>query len=101
MPARKEKSATEVKRVGKFGVVGIINTLIDFTIYDLLWGKAHWAIVPANIVSTTVAMTFSFFANKNLVFKKSKGSILRQAIIFYAVTAFGLYVLQTGTMNIL
>ena len=46
-------------------------------------------------------MTFSFFANKQVVFERQGGSILKQAVIFYTVTAFGLYVLQTGTIHIL
>lgn len=41
-------------------------------------------------------MAFSFFANKRVVFKVSGGSILKQAAIFLLVTAFGLYVIQTG-----
>jgi putative flippase GtrA len=95
------QQVAEAKRVGKFGLVGIINTLIDFAIYNVLFGLYGLDVRLANIVSTTCAMAFSFTANKQLVFARKSGSILKQAITFYAVTAFGLYVLQTGTIHIL
>jgi putative flippase GtrA len=100
---RSKPASEEMKRVGKFGIVGIINTIIDFTIYNVLSDKAGigLSLVYSNLVSTTVAMVFSFFANKKLVFKHNSGSVVRQAVMFYVVTAFGLYVLQTGTIELL
>lgn len=82
-------------KIAKFGLVGVINTLIDFSIYNLLTGKRFkFSRVKANLVSTTIAMLFSFFANQRFVFKAQGGSFWMQAITFYLVTAFGLYVLQ-------
>lgn len=91
----------EIKQVGKFGLVGILNTLIDFAIFNVMFVFVGLAVVPANILSTTCAMAFSFFANKQVVFQKKRGSWIKQAIIFYGVTAFGLYVLQTGMVHLL
>ena len=101
MPTKAKKPEAEIKRVGKFGIVGILNTLIDFGIYNLLSSKAGLTLVQSNIISTTVAMIFSFFANKQVVFQKKGGSLLRQGVTFFIVTAFGLYVLQTGTIALL
>lgn len=101
MTKKSSSQAARVKRVGKFGIVGIANTLIDFAIYNVLFGVVGLDVRVANIISTTIAMVFSFTANKRLVFKPQSGSVMKQAIIFYAVTAFGLYVLQTGTIHIL
>lgn len=94
-------SSAEVRRLGTFGFVGILNTGIDFLIYNLLFGLVGLDVRIANIFSTTVAMIFSFFANKKVVFKRHEGYIVHQAIMFYLVTAFGLYILQTGTIHIL
>lgn len=91
----------DIKRVGKFGLVGIANTLIDFVLYNILSSKVGLTLVQSNIISTTAAMIFSFLANKNLVFKRTGGSTTKQVILFFAVTAFGLYVLQTGTIKLL
>ena len=90
----------DIVRAGKFGVVGALNTLIDFVLYNVLSTFLKLTLVQANIISTTIAMIFSFTANKKLVFK-SQGAVLKQGILFFAVTAFGLYVLQTGTIKLL
>lgn len=97
----KQQPVSEVKRIGKFGVVGIINTLIDFTIYNVLSSKTALTLIQSNFISTSVAMVFSFFANKNVVFENRKGNPIKEAVIFFAVTAFGLYVLQNGVIHIL
>ena len=98
---RSKPGSAELRRVGKFGIVGILNTIIDFTIYNLLSSSFGLSLIIANLISTTVAMVFSFFANKQLVFEKGSSSMVRQAVMFYLVTAFGLYVLQTGTIVLL
>jgi putative flippase GtrA len=82
-------------KIAKFGLVGIINTLIDFAIYNLLTGKRFkLSRIKANLISTTTAMIFSFFANKDFVFHQIGGNVWIQAGTFFAVTAFGLYILQ-------
>ena len=96
-----QNSSREILRVGKFGVVGILNTLIDFGIFNALTKFAGFGLIQANIVSTTVAMIFSFVLNKRVVFEKGDGSVARQAIMFFVVTAFGLYVIQNGIIWIL
>src|SRR5437763_1035878 len=88
-------------RVGKFGVVGVLNTLIDFAGYNILSSFVGLSLVQSNVISTSVAMIFSFAANKQVVFKKDHGSVTRQATTFFIITAFGLYVLQTGTIKLL
>jgi putative flippase GtrA len=52
-------------------------------------------------MSTTVAMIFSFIANKRLVFKKAGGNIVRELVLFWLVSAFGVYFLQTGVIKLL
>ncbi len=92
----------EIVRAGKFGVVGILNTAIDFAIYNILSGIVGLTLVQSNIVSTTIAMTFSFLANRHVVFKgANQASVHRQILLFLAVTGFGLYILQTGTIKLL
>lgn len=101
METRREAAKRRVKHVGKFGIVGIFNTLLDFVIYNLLSSRLGISLVQANIISTTIAMAVSFLANKKLVFKKHDGHVGQQAVGFLLVTAFGLYILQTGTIHLL
>ncbi|HJN82340.1 MAG TPA: GtrA family protein, partial [Verrucomicrobiota bacterium] len=44
-----------------FSLIGALNTLLDFVIYNLLTKKLSR--IPSNILSTSVAMAFSFSAN--------------------------------------
>lgn len=87
-------------QIGKFGIVGILNTIIDFTIFNVLTGtRLKVPKIPANICSTTVAMVFSFVANREEVFLAGRsGDPVAQAVLFFLVTGFGLYVLQTGVL---
>lgn len=93
--------STDAIQVGKFGIVGILNTLLDFLIFNLLSSKLFRVPkVAANICSTTVAMVFSFFANRQAVFTSGTGDPVVQAVLFFVVTGFGLYVLQTGILHL-
>ena len=49
----------------------------------------------ANIISTSVAFCFSFFANKRYTFNGREGNVVHQMTLFIVVTLFGLWVLQT------
>ena len=76
----------------RFIVVGLANTAIDFIVLLALtaWGLE---LVLANILSTSIALTFSFFANRTFTFRsegKKGGQILR----FLIVTLIGLWVIQ-------
>jgi len=95
------KTKRRIKHVGKFGIVGILNTVLDFGVFNVLGKYFGMAAVQANIISTTIAMIFSFFINRQLVFKGGEKSVWRHAVAFLATTAIGLYVIQTGVVYIL
>jgi putative flippase GtrA len=78
----------------RFIAVGGINTLLDFGILFLLKSFGLPA-VSANIISTSAAFCFSFFANKKYTFKTDTTNIKREIVLFVIVTLFGLWVLQT------
>ncbi|MEM6998061.1 MAG: GtrA family protein [Patescibacteria group bacterium] len=77
-----------------FVIVGIANTAIDFLVLNFVSAFLGVPRVPANVVSVSTAMSFSYFANKQLVFEGKKKS-RAQAARFFAVTIISLYVLQT------
>ena len=91
----------EVARISRFGVAGIFITMIDFAIFNVLSSKmVHLSKIQANTISTTVAMIFSFFVNRSFVFQ-GQGNELQQAVLFFAFTAFGLYILQNSVIYLL
>lgn len=48
----------------RFGIVGVINTLIDFLLFFTLHNFFDWHIIPANITSFTIAVSNSYLLNK-------------------------------------
>ena len=48
----------------------------------------------ANVISSTLAFVFSFFANKKYTFQTTGTNVRREMILFVIVTLFGLWVLQ-------
>jgi putative flippase GtrA len=78
-----------------FGIVGVINTLIDFIILNILAVVLGFPRLPSNIVSTSIAAGFSFFANKRVVFGSKSKNYRREIVMFLLVTFSGLYILQT------
>ena len=81
----------------RFILVGICNTAIDFTILFSLKVLGLPAI-SANIISTTAAFCFSFFANKKYTFRGNSGNLKKQIPLFIIVTLAGLWGVQTGVI---
>jgi len=78
-----------------FCIVGVITTVVDFGIYNLLTRPAvGWRRIPANSVSVGLAMTWSFWANWFIVFHPDGDNWLDRAGRFLVTTAFSAFVLQ-------
>ena len=75
----------------------MINTALDFGLL-FVFKSLGLPVALANILSTTIAFVFSFFANKNYTFKSSGTNVVREMVLFVIVTLFGLWVLQTGVI---
>ena len=86
----------------RFGIIGGFNTILDF---GFLFAFSSFLGVPrgfANVMSTSVAFVFSFFANKRYTFKSSdKENVVRQMVLFTIVTLFGLWVIQGLIIHLL
>lgn len=82
-------------QIGRFAIVGTINTIIDF---GLLFSLTFLGLpkLAANTISTSTAFVFSFFANKKYTFKSTSKNIKYEIVSFVIVTLFGLWVLQNA-----
>lgn len=84
----------------RFGLVGGTNTVIDFGLLFLL-KSLGLPVITSNIISTSVAFCFSFFANKKYTFKTTDTNVRREIILFVVITLFGLWVLQTIVIKVM
>src|ERR1043166_3583851 len=87
------------KQFALFCVVGVLTTAIDFAVFNLLSRPAvGWKRIPANLVSVSVAMTWSFLANWLIVFQPDGHDWLERAGRFLATTAFSAFILQNSIL---
>lgn len=77
----------------RFAVVGGLNTAIDFVILFSLVALGLPSIA-GNYISTSVALIFSFFANKKFTFKHEDKINIKQLAYFLLITIIGLWVIQ-------
>lgn len=88
-------------QLAKFGLVGVLNTTIDFGILNfliMLSGKSSGSmIIPLNILSFSVATLNSYFWNKHWVFVGTKKSTF---VSFAIVSAIGIAI-NTATVYFL
>jgi putative flippase GtrA len=77
----------------RFAIVGSANTAIDFSILFILvlFGVDKFL---GNFISTSIALSFSFFANKKFTFKTVGKSGYLNILKFLLITIFGLWVIQ-------
>lgn len=103
MELLKKHVSKHIEKV-KFGIVGIANTALDFTVLFFLVSLGLDKIV-ANFFSTSIAFTFSFFVNKSFTFKSTGGNLKKQLALFIGITVIALWVIQpliiTGTAALL
>lgn len=71
-----QKTKKEAKRFIKYGLVGILGTIIDFGILNLLVFAAGWSSpngkLLANIVSTSIAIISNFVCHRYWTFPESQ-----------------------------
>lgn len=77
----------------RYGIVGIFNTALDFTLLFIFVALGIERI-PANYLSTGVSMVFSFYGNRKFAFKHTTGEKHKQFVLFVVVTVLGMWVLQ-------
>jgi putative flippase GtrA len=77
----------------RFGVVGVANTVIDFSVLFLLVSLGLNAVL-GNFISTSIALIFSYFANKKYTFRDLEKGSKKQFAYFLAITLFGLWIIQ-------
>ena len=78
----------------KFGLVGIMNSAIDYGIFQLLVFLFHihspFGLILANTASSSLAVINSFFWNKKWTFQDRNDKYMKQFIAFILVNAFSI-----------
>lgn len=78
------------REIGKFGVVGGLNTVVDYAVFNLLLPIGP---VKANVVSTMVATATSYGMNRHWTYRdRAKDAARREFVLFVAFNVVGLLI---------
>ncbi|MGH3298567.1 MAG: GtrA family protein [Trebonia sp.] len=77
-----------IHEVGKFGIVGIVSTIITFLIQNALYG--HVGPTTAVILANAIATCFAYTGNRYWAFKHRKtANIRRETLLFIFFNVVG------------
>lgn len=80
---------TGVRQFIKFALVGVVNTMIDFSVYAgfVLWFDVHYLL--ANIFAFIAAASNSYLLNRRWTFRSADPRWRAQAAKYFTVLAIG------------
>jgi|SRR5438477_8778856 len=77
-----------VTEVAKFGAVGLVNTVLDYTVLNLLLSIGP---LKAKVASTVVATTASYVMNRQWTYsRRDRAGVRREYVLFFALNLAGL-----------
>lgn len=89
-------------RFAKFLAVGGVGFIINAATLRILVENFRWAPAPANLVGAGLAIFSNFNGNNLWTFREQKITspmmYVRKLLEFYATSAFGVIIIQTGTI---
>lgn len=81
----------------RFGLVGVLNTLVDFGAFNLMVFVFGVPVLVAYPFSVSAGIVNSFLWNKHWTFSAGRSSAWRrEAVVFLAVSASGLLISWAG-----
>ena len=78
----------------KFGIVGVIATVVDFGVLMFLKELMHIDVLVASAVAFSVSVIANYILSMLFVFKGSESGKLKEFIIFVALSIGGLLINQ-------
>ena len=82
-----------------FAMVGVVNTGVDFSVFWTAVRYLGWPLVPSNVLSWLVAVTFSYMMNSFITFGPESGHTLRwRDYLTFAASGVAGMVTSTATL---
>jgi putative flippase GtrA len=84
-------------QIVRFGLVGVLNTLVDFAVLNLLYHVVGLPLLLSNTISVAVAIVNSFLWNRHWTFNAAgEAAWHKQALPFLLVSLIGLVINDAG-----
>lgn len=78
-----------LQRVIKFSITGFIGVVLDFSITFMLKEQIGLNPYLSNLTGVTCAIFLTFYVNRAWTFKKQKGKMGNQLMLFFFITIIG------------
>ena len=94
MSAHRYQTTQEVAR---FGLVGVINTLVDYVLFiafTIVFRIPLSRVWLAKNPSSAIAMIISYVLNRRFVFRSRRRDVRAEVLRFFSTTLVGVFVIQ-------
>jgi putative flippase GtrA len=86
---RKSEAKKTVWQMVKFAIVGVLNTLVDFAVFQALNLLLGW-VYAAQVIGYTCGIVNSYLWNSNWTFREQRTRSLREIVLFVLVNVASL-----------
>ncbi|MCL6538455.1 MAG: GtrA family protein [Acidothermus sp.] len=87
-----------VHEIAKFGIVGFLAFIVDVGLFNVLRSDGaplHDKVITAKAISTVVAATFAYFANRHWTWRaRMRSGLRREYTLFFVFNAIGLAIAE-------
>lgn len=81
--------------LSKFGVIGAVNTVLDFIIFNTLHFGFDIGPLTSQAIAMSIAATSSYFMNRHWTFaKRARSGMRREYTLFFLLNLVGLVILE-------
>ena len=87
--AHNEEAKRTLRQMAKFAVVGVLNTLVDFAVFQALNLTLGW-VYAAQVIGYTFGVINSYLWNSNWTFRAQRTRSLREITLFLLVNLLSL-----------
>lgn len=87
-------------KIFRFFCAGTMNTIVDFSILNILVHFLHLYPLIANLFSASISITISYFLNHYVVFRISEKHSIKKFFHFFVATGSGILVVQSAVIYI-
>jgi len=87
--AHNETAKKTLRQMAKFAIVGVLNTLVDFAVFQALNLTFGW-VYAAQVAGYTVGVINSYLWNSNWTFREQRTRSLKEIVLFLLVNVASL-----------
>lgn len=89
------------KEFGKFFLVGVVSTAFDYVLLNFFAVILGIPLLVANSISAPFSSYVSYKLNKRLVFEDRMHGQRKTLVLYVAIVAFGILVIQNSLLHVL